>query len=946
MTTSTTLPATILGTGDVAPGYVDIQQLPNGDLFVLQYQQNSSAPASKIEFLNPGATSISDVTAAAVSGALPSGLGSTNLINQMYVGTNALPDIVLGDGGWDQPPWTGSQIRILVPDSEGRYVDETSALPQVIAYTHRLSTGTLDGQAAIVAAQIGNESNLPTGVELVIANPDGSFTDWTSHIPASVQNAKIYTYDVIGDFTGSAGDIFLGSENATVNPSVLLVNDGKGNFTAENIAAPAPQLFKAGELDFNGFPAQMTVVYALPTQFAGDTHEDLIAVYANSAAKSYGGLDTTEQAYYLQFLKGDDSGGFTDVTSQHLASQPVLADSNGFNAWVVKIQQVDINGFNDLVLYEASGGVAVLINNGQDGYTVSPAGLPSNLTAASWGTDNGVQGFYGFTTSSQWVFIPVSQASITQSGSVIDAPLASQIYLYGANGTGAKTLGQTFETPVTITLHGSYNPTNTAAGTFHVLVNGQDVGNATLVQTYGFTYQGGQYTTEQTFTFEVSGLASLSSLQVTTAGQSSGLYLTDAKVGTVDLGSNIDNWVSGQNAINLDPGNWNAAYDANIGSASDPIRVTGGGGNSMAHVLGSHAQYTETGLGTSIIHLNESAGLNQNAVLTDVSYIVFQDGAVLNTQTGDWASSTITTSASLADTAPVYVSTINVTDSAAAISGNIDALQSLAAAGTLGKVSLSDGGIATLTISAVQLAADSAALKAISGAFNIGVTAPSTSASIVGGVSGLGTIVDFADAASKYTITANSDHSLTVTEGAAVYHVSNVTELHFADTSDIVASQVAGSGGISSAQVTNLYAAVFGRLPDVGGLAYYEQMAAANPSIPITTYAQNFLSSPEYVNNGAHNYGQNSVGDAQFITDTYTNLLHRNPGTGDVAWYQANVIAPFLGSAVSGTAAYTQAELAAHAALIADFSQSAEFLGDVQITANNPSSSSHWLLLV
>jgi len=58
------------------------------------------------------------------------------------------------------------------------------------------------------------------------------------------------------------------------------------------------------------------------------------------------------------------------------------------------------------------------------------------------------------------------------------------------------------------------------------------------------------------------------------------------------------------------------------------------------------------------------------------------------------------------------------------------------------------------------------------------------------------------------------------------------------------------------------------------------------------------------------------------------------------------VIVPVLGAATAGTSAYAAAELQAHASVLADFSQSAEFRGDVQVTAQNPSSAQHWLILI
>ena len=943
---TTTLSGTILGTSDLTNYNIDIAQLSNGELFVLQYQQTSSDPPSKIEFLNSTPTSITNVTSlAAIS--LPSNLDSTVLVNELYVGGNLLPDIVLADGGFDQAPWAGGQVRIIAPNAHGQYVDETSALPQVTAYNHRLSTGLIDGQAAIVVAQIGNQSKLPTGVELIIANSDGTFTNWTSHIPASVQNSNIYTYDVIGNFADNSGDIFLGSENATVNPNVLLINDGSGNFTAETLNTPIPQLFKTGELDHNGYPAQMSVVYALPTKFAGDNHVDLIAVYANSAASSYGGSDSTEQAYYLQFLQGNGSGGFSDVTSQHLANQPILLNVSGQNAWVDDIQQVKINGFNDLIVFAANGAPQILINDGQDHYTLSSAQVPTNLAAATWGTDAGVQGFYGLNTSSQWVFIPVSASSLAENTSSISSPLASQIYLYGAHANAAS-LAQSYDTTITVTLHGAYSSTGSANDAVTLSANGQTLGSQSLAQTYGFTYQGNQYTTEQTLTFTVHGTTSINSLQISGSALSS-LFVTDINVGGTDLGAQ-NSWNSNTDTIVLTAYASAQASGAAVGTSADPIQVTGGGGNSAAFVLGNHTQYTETGVGTSTIHLSESAGLNQNAILTNVSYVIFQDGDVLNTQTGAWGSTTVSESVSQLASAPSYATTINVSDTAANVTANLDSLEQYAAAGALGKVTLTDGGIPTITVSAAQLTADAVALKAIGGNFNTVVDLPSVSTTIHGGVSGLGTVADINGNSSSYKITAAGDGAdFTITGNGAAYSLNGITEVQFSDTSLIVSSQTAGHGAqVSSAQITELYGAVFGRLPDAGGLAYYEQSALNNPGTSFVTYAENFLSSPEYANNSAHGYAPTAAGDTQFITDSYKNLLGRAPASGDAAWYEANVIAPIIASDTAAGATMAQAELHAHAQVLVDFSASAEFTNDVSTTGTGTPAfgGHHWLLLV
>jgi len=298
------------------------------------------------------------------------------------------------------------------------------------------------------------------------------------------------------------------------------------------------------------------------------------------------------------------------------------------------------------------------------------------------------------------------------------------------------------------------------------------------------------------------------------------------------------------------------------------------------------------------------------------------------------------------DAAVANVGKIQISDSAINVSANLDSLESLAAVGKIGSIALTDSFIPTLTISAAQLSSDAAALRDISGYYSLAEAAPSTSATISGASSGLGTTVTFSGTASQYTISPSGDHaSFTITGNGLTDSVSNVQALRFSDHTLIVAAQP-GSNMVTTGNITELYGAVFGRLPDVPGLSYYQQELAANPSLTLTSLAENFLQSPEYMNNSAHNYAQNATGDTQFITDLYSNLLHRAPASGDAAWYETNVVAPIVGSTTPGTAAYTAALLLAHATVVTDFSASAEFLGNVQVTTQHPADASHWLVLI
>jgi hypothetical protein len=288
---------------------------------------------------------------------------------------------------------------------------------------------------------------------------------------------------------------------------------------------------------------------------------------------------------------------------------------------------------------------------------------------------------------------------------------------------------------------------------------------------------------------------------------------------------------------------------------------------------------------------------------------------------------------------------VSVLDSASAVAASLDSLESVASAGKLGGITLTDSGIPTLSLSASQLSSDAAAIEGISGNFSLSETAPSTSATITGAANALGNKLVFSGSSSVYTITATGDGvHLTVSNGGITDTLSDIQALQFSDVTLIVAQQP-GTTAVTTGNIAELYGAAFGRLPDIAGLAYYQQQLAANPSLALPVLAQNFLSSPEYTGNPAHNYAQGAAGDAQFIIDSYANLLHRAPEAGAVAYYQ-NAINLFTQGLAAGTEAYTQAELQGHAAVLTDFSQSPEFLGDVQVTAKNPASSQHWLLLI
>jgi len=283
-----------------------------------------------------------------------------------------------------------------------------------------------------------------------------------------------------------------------------------------------------------------------------------------------------------------------------------------------------------------------------------------------------------------------------------------------------------------------------------------------------------------------------------------------------------------------------------------------------------------------------------------------------------------------------------IADSAADVLAALPALQSLVAAGTVSAISLTDAGTPALAVSAAQLAADSAALKAIGGNFTLTVAAGSASAPI-SGLADHATTVQFSGDEAQYVITA-ANGTLTVNGAGLDDTLTNVSALQFADHTAIVAQAPGGGGGVTTGNITELYSAVLAREPDIAGLSFYQNYLQSNPATPLLQFADWFLSSSEYAK--AHSYAASAAGDAQFIQDSYENLLHRAPTATEVSFYQANVMTPAEANLTPGTQAFAAAQFQAHAQMLVYFSGSAEFLADVQATAQNPASAQHWLILV
>jgi hypothetical protein len=243
----------------------------------------------------------------------------------------------------------------------------------------------------------------------------------------------------------------------------------------------------------------------------------------------------------------------------------------------------------------------------------------------------------------------------------------------------------------------------------------------------------------------------------------------------------------------------------------------------------------------------------------------------------------------------VVTGTIPVTDSAADVLTSLDSLETMAAAGTLGSITVTDSGTPTISVSTTQLANDVSVLNDIASTIVISVDASPANATLVG-VSNHATIAVFTGDADQYSLAAIGGGDITVTDTGrtSVDHLSSILQLQFADRTITTAA----SNSLTE-YVALLYQGALGRTPDAAGLASWEAIANTLPAAAkalgvyalsdvsgnyngALSIAGGFSNSAEFL----AKYG--SLSNAQFVTQLYANTLDRQPDTaGYNSWMTA-----------------------------------------------------------
>lgn len=592
-----------------------------------------------------GAGTYRDVSASVFSGNVPTITNAGGWCVADFNG-DGRQDVVVANQGYDGQPFAGDYNLLLLSAGDGKMSDASDFLPRVKAFTHQVGCGptTPGGPANIYFARTYSVPQKPPA--LLVNDGSGHFTDASSRLSPSILETypdgmnlrRIYGSGLLADVSGDGlSDLIVGTSEGVLAdgsgfPSLVFVNPGNGDFSAVTPKSLPSSPVAGGQGLFDPKIYGPSVLDIRPIHISSPDYADLVVLTTNSRYTGYA----------LQLLINDGKGNFTDQTATRITGQTQGVSPIGkANYWYrqASILDVDGDGTEDIVAtpYNTdSDGLAamVFLNNGA-GRLV----LAQTLAAEHSPINVGVIGNH----------VHYIERPTLQSLALVRSLLPNRYMSFEDTGmTGTAGNDHLFlqplvnDTTITFKVHGPI--IGGQSPTVHFFVNGKDYGTRTLPTAGGFTYEGKQYTSDEILTITVPGIAAITELKVVAESTLDQAYFSEVKVNGVALSSSTYYPRSGGNYVQaipisqydrgyslFDGAPWNAALAARrAGTAANPIQVTGGGGTDAVHVTGLPSAYTITGAGTATVRLTENSGLNQNAVLTGISKVIFQDGSVRN----------------------------------------------------------------------------------------------------------------------------------------------------------------------------------------------------------------------------------------------------------------------------------------------------------------------------
>ncbi len=261
------------------------------------------------------------------SGVLPSAAGPRVLYKYDLNGDGRL-DLFCACQGYDGSPPDGETNILLTQNANGTFTDRSSALPAQPDYTHSAAIADINGDG-IPDIYVGNISNsTATGAYFLLGRADGGYDKVSNNLPADITvqtlpNSKLFTTSMMIDVDQDGfPDLVLGAEGNTTQASIVLFNNGTGDFTVR-----PRYVLPTGPLGNNYVALNLQTIDA-----NDDGYPDILMTSTQFTPNYVGGS--------IQLLINQQNGTFVDETVARLSASATTITGIGWN----NTQVIDING--------------------------------------------------------------------------------------------------------------------------------------------------------------------------------------------------------------------------------------------------------------------------------------------------------------------------------------------------------------------------------------------------------------------------------------------------------------------------------------------------------------------------------------------------------------------------------------------------------------------------
>lgn len=308
------------------------------------------------------------VTPSAFNGSAPGTVLSRVIIVNDF-NKDGTPDAFFTDFGYDADPFPGAQNELILSMAPGKFSGATYFLPQSSNTTHFASSADVnnDGNVDIFTNNAWGKENIRS--YFLLGDGAGKFISNTTGLPAAVRKGYrgdvAFTSSYLGDINNDGyADLILGTADANTEKSLVILNDGTGDFS-KNTPKPlltSPLASSPGL--FPQYPNGGSVMDIRPINLNGDALPDLVVISTNG----------NYTARYIQLLVNQGNGDFQDQTATRMPQDP-----NNKDSWVSFVHTIDVNadGYSDLVLEVPFGDRKhpIYLNDGQGNFTLSTTPL-------------------------------------------------------------------------------------------------------------------------------------------------------------------------------------------------------------------------------------------------------------------------------------------------------------------------------------------------------------------------------------------------------------------------------------------------------------------------------------------------------------------------------------------------------------------------------------------